>query len=187
MMLPKESSPTGTNNITQLCLASAFLALIIVTRLVSIMLGPFILGYSLQLHYIPYSLGLIYLKDYKYKLGLFIFAPLILIVFTIGVNPIFDYVLTMYSFFMLLIIKFKDYVIKKQIIILLVVMFFNFNLANLWNVISGVVFYHVTWSYSFVFNAIFNAINFTIITPIFLMSYKIITTYQKNINYEFTN
>lgn len=91
-----------------MCLAALFLALIIVMQLLSIVIGPIVLGYTLQLHYVPYILGLIFIKDKKYKSIIFLLAPVLIMMFGLYSNPIFDYLFTMYSFIGFAIVKISD-------------------------------------------------------------------------------
>lgn len=193
MMWPKESSHTATNkflkkhdNLFDLCLTGTFLALIIIVRLICVSMGPFILGYGLQLHYVPYGMGLIAIRNWKYKLIFFLLAPSIIIIFSAGVNPLLDYVLTMYSFFSLMFFTMIKNKTTKTFTTLFTLIFLSFCLANWWNIVSGVVFYRTTWKYSFVFNTIFNSVNFVIIAPVMLFCYKIFILGKQQLVYELT-
>lgn len=156
-----------------MCLAGIFLALIFIFRIVGILLGPFVFGYNLQLHYLPYVLALIFISDWKYKLLVYLLGPLLLIIFTIGVNPVLDYMMTMYSFgFFLLFKKTKSLTVKTTFdLVLLVTISFIF--ANWWNVLSGVVFYRVDWISSLTLNSLFNLVNYIVILPLLIITYKI--------------
>lgn len=99
-------------------------------------------------------------------------------IFGFDANPIFDYILAMYSFglfFIYNMIPNKINSIFKTIILL----YLGFALVTWWNTLSGVIFYHVNWLYSLSFNGILNIINFVIIAMLLILIIK-----QSNFNKE---
>lgn len=99
-------------------------------------------------------------------------------IFGFNANPIFDYILAMYSFglfFIYNIIPNKINPIFKSIIFL----YLGFALVTWWNTLSGVIFYHVNWIYSLSFNGILNIINSVVIAMLLILIIK-----QPNFNKE---
>lgn len=164
-----------------------FLALIFIFRIISILLGPFILGYNIQLHYLPYILALIFISDWKYKLLTYLLGPILLIIFVIGVNPFFDYMMTMYSFGWFMLIKKPSVLTWKNGLDLILLTTISFLCANWWNILSGVIFYQVGWIGSITLNSIFNLINYLIIIPLLLITYRIFLIIPNNqLTHEYT-
>lgn len=153
-------------------------------QLINIAIGPIILGYTLQLHYVPYIMALIFIKDIKYKSIIFLLAPVLIMMFALYSNPIFDYLFTMYSFIGFGIVKISNK--KYWILQITILSLFSFLLTTWWNTLSGVVFYNFTWSASLLFNSLFNFLNFIIIFPMLLFSYSILNSLKIPQIYEHT-
>ena len=144
-----------------LCLTASFLALIIICRFISKYLN-FINGYSLQLQYLPLIIGIICIPMMKYKIFLYVLSPIVLLIFGFSSNPIFDYLFTSWSLWPFLLLK--NNLKNSNLVYFGIKLFIVFSISFIqmwwWNSLSGVLFYQVDWNYSFVFNAIFNSINF---------------------------
>lgn len=175
------------HKVNQLCLAGVFLALIFIFRIVSMFLGPFVFGYNLQLHYLPYILALIFISDWKYKLLVYLLGPVLLIIFVMGVNPVLDYMMTMYSFGWFMLLRKPNALTWKVGLDLVLLTTISFLCANWWNVLSGVVFYRVGWVGSLTLNSLFNLVNYVVILPLLLATYKIFSTIpNKQLTHEYT-
>lgn len=172
-------------HVQQLCLAGIILGISIICKIINFMIGPIVLGYELQLHYIPYVIGLTLLKDKRHKFSFFIIVPWILVLFNINGHPIFDYVFTMYSFFGFMFFgKIKSNL--KLFFKLLLLLIFSFILANWWNTLSGVLYYKFTFYASLLFNSFFNIVNFVVCLPFLFLFYKLFSS-EINKNYEHFN
>ena len=147
--------------IYNLCLTAIFLAMIIVCRFISKYLN-FINGYSLQLQYLPLILGLMIIPIFRYRFLLYLISPILLLSFGFSSNPIFDYLFTSWSLWPFLLIRtnWNDSNLVYSSIKIFILFLISFIQMWWWNSLSGVLFFQVDWNYSFVFNAIFNGINF---------------------------
>lgn len=172
-------------HVKQLCLAGLILSIVIICKIINFLIGPIILGYELQLHYIPYIIGLIFLKNMRQKFSFFLIVPWILIIFNVNGHPIFDYIFTMYSFFGFMFFK-KTKNNIKLFLELLILLFFSFILINWWNVLSGVLYYKFSFLASLLFNSFFNIINFVICFLFLFLFYKFFIL-EINKNYEYFN
>lgn len=160
-----ESSANATGSLLyNLCLTAAFLALVIICRFISQYFN-FINGYSLQIQYLPLILGLIWIPQARYRFLLFLISPIIELAFGFSGNPIFDYLFTSWSLWVFLVIhsRFKPHTTSSNYFWMGLGITLSVIQMYWWNVLSGVVFYQVSWSYSAVFNGVFNLINYFVL------------------------
>ncbi len=118
------------------------------------------MGYGIQFYYLPYVIALIRIKNKYCKFFIYFFAPIILLVFGFESNPIFDYLLAMWSFVGFLFFNKQ----KNKLFFIIFLSLISFFLIFIFNVISGVLFYKSTIQFSIGFNGFFNLINFLFFT-----------------------
>lgn len=134
------------------------------------------MGYGIQFYYLPYVVSLIWIKNKYCKFFVYIFTPIILLVFGFESNPIFDYLLAMWSFIGFLFLEKW----KNNIFFIVFVSAISFILIFIFNTISGILFYKVTIQFSIAFNGFFNLINFLCFTLFLIIFCK--SFYLKNTN-----
>lgn len=138
------------------------------------------MGYGIQFYYLPYVIALIWIKNKYCKFFIYFFAPIILLVFGFESNPIFDYLLAMWSFVGFLFFNKQ----KNKLFFIIFLSLISFFLIFIFNVISGVLFYKSTIQFSIGFNGFFNLINFlffTLFLAVFCKSFCLKTTKLLNV------
>ncbi len=138
------------------------------------------MGYGIQFYYLPYVIALIWIKNKYCKFFIYFFAPIILLVFGFESNPIFDYLLAMWSFGSFLFFNKQ----KNKLFFIIFLSLISFFLIFIFNVISGVLFYKSTIQFSIGFNGFFNFINFlffTLFLVVFWKSFCLKTTKLLNV------
>ncbi len=138
------------------------------------------MGYGIQFYYLPYVIALIWIKNKYCKFFIYFFAPIILLVFGFESNPIFDYLLAMWSFGSFLFFNKQ----KNKLFFIIFLSLISFFLIFIFNVISGVLFYKSTIQFSIGFNGFFNLINFlffTLFLAVFWKSFCLKTTKLLNV------
>ncbi len=138
------------------------------------------MGYGIQFYYLPYVIALIRIKNKYCKFFIYFFAPIILLVFGFESNPIFDYLLAMWSFVGFLFFNKQ----KNKLFFIIFLSLISFFLIFIFNVISGVLFYKSTIQFSIGFNGFFNLINFlffTLFLAVFCKSFCLKTTKLLNV------
>ncbi len=138
------------------------------------------MGYGIQFYYLPYVIALIRIKNKYCKFFIYFFAPIILLVFGFESNPIFDYLLAMWSFVGFLFFNKQ----KNKLFFIIFLSLISFFLIFIFNVISGVLFYKSTIQFSIGFNGFFNLINFlffTLFLAVFWKSFCLKTTKLLNV------
>lgn len=138
------------------------------------------MGYGIQFYYLPYVIALIWIKNKYCKFFIYFFAPIILLVFGFESNPIFDYLLAMWSFGSFLFFNKQ----KNKLFFIIFLSLISFFLIFIFNVISGVLFYKSTIQFSIGFNGFFNFINFlffTLFLVVFCKSFCLKTTKLLNV------
>lgn len=162
-----------------LCLTAAFLALVILCRFISQYFN-FINGYSLQIQYVPLIMGLICIQRARYRFLLYLIAPIVELALGFSGNPIFDYLFTSWSLWIFLTIKkrFKPHSSCSNYFWMLIGISISFLQMYWWNTLSGVLFYQVDWTYSLVFNGVFNLINYFVILFIGLSFIRILFIFK---------
>ena len=138
------------------------------------------MGYGIQFYYLPYVIALIRIKNKYCKFFIYFFAPIILLVFGFESNPIFDYLLAMWSFVGFLFFNKQ----KNKLFFIIFHSLISFFLIFIFNVISGVLFYKSTIQFSIGFNGFFNLINFlffTLFLAVFCKSFCLKTTKLLNV------
>lgn len=127
------------------------------------------MGYGIQFYYLPYVIALIWIKNKYCKFFTYIFSPVILLIFGFETNPIFDYLLAMWSFFGFLFLDKR----KNKYLFILFISLLSFFFIFIFNTISGVLFYETTIQFSIGFNGFFNFINFLCFTLFLLIFFKL--------------
>lgn len=168
------------NNLYDLCLSAIFLSLCLISKLI-FKNFKIINGSGLEIHFLIYALGLIFIKQKKYKFIFYLITPLTWLIFGFEANPVFDYLFASWSFWPFLIFANKLLYLKavkkhqKLIFYLIFLSLMAYGQTLFWYTISGVLFYRTTWIGSIIFNwpiALFNfLINTILICLIFIKIY----------------
>ncbi|MDE5617616.1 MAG: hypothetical protein K2I36_02095 [Ureaplasma sp.] len=132
------------------------------------------MGYGIQFYYLPYAIALIWITNKYCKIFIYIFTPIILLVFGFESNPIFDYLFAMWSFLGFLFVNKQ----KMKYSFIMFISLLTFIFTFIFNSISGVIFYKTTFLFSIAFNGFFNFINFLCFV-LFLLIFLKTTKFQR--------
>ncbi|WP_051675931.1 hypothetical protein [Ureaplasma canigenitalium] len=188
-----------STSIFNLTLSGVFIAIFIIARAIT-KYFDFLNGYSWQLQMAVFSLALIFIPNFYYKLMFFIITPFVVLIFGFSSEIFFGYILPHYAFFPLLFLDLIFYVSlfkrdfrQKIKIIIMVIMtialsFFSYIGVHLSYSIQGVLYYKVVWSFSLAFNALVSYISFIlnsvviafVLPGLFFLRKKYLYYYQLN-------
>lgn len=183
---------TVSNNVINLVIAAVFLALFLIARFVT-KYADFLNNQSWQLQMAFFVLGLLFIKNFYYKILFFFIAPALMLAFGFSAEPFFGYLLPHYSFIFTLFIDILVKLINKKdshnhkknifYYLTLTIIFSILSYFIIWISYStqGYYWYKVTWAASFAYNSVvvFASMGLNIavylisIGPLYYMSKKI--------------